>query len=144
MPYIDNNDADADIKNDATNLMSTDKYFYKVRRTIVDDSKTKWKNDGRTYYKVLTIGIYGSGQVGSRIRNAVSGSKYNILVGSKEQDKLYAVALCTGENGNKSPVFMYYDSPEQYESHLLSRLDIENKTKWYMRKPVTTSVSANN
>ncbi len=144
MPYIDHDDADADIKNDATNLMSTDKYFYKVRRTIVDDSKTKWKNDGRTYYKVLTIGIYGSGQVGSRARNAVSGSKYNILVGSKEQDKLYAVALCTGENGNKSPIFMYYDSPEQYESHLLSRLDIENKTKWYMRKPTTTSATANN
>ena len=115
--------------------MSTDKYFYKVRRTIIDDSKTKWKNDGRTYYKVLTIGIYGSGQVGSRARNAVSGSKYNILVGSKEQEKLYAVALCSGENGIKSPVFMYYDSPEQYESHLLSRLDIENKTKWHMRKP---------
>jgi len=144
MPYIDHDDADADIKNDATNLMSTDKYFYKVRRTIVDDSKTKWKNDGRTYYKVLTIGIYGSGQVGSKARNAVSGSKYNILVGSKEQDKLYAVALCTGENGNKSPIFMYYDSPEQYESHLLSRLDIENKTKWYMRKPTTTSATANN
>jgi hypothetical protein len=144
MPYIDHDDADADIKNDATNLMSTDKYFYKVRRTIVDDSKTKWKNDGRTYYKVLTIGIYGSGQVGSRARNAVSGSKYNILVGSKEQDKLYAVALCTGENGNKSPIFMYYDSPEQYESHLLSRLDIENKSKWHMRKPTTTSATANN
>ena len=143
MPYIDHDDANADIKNDATNLMSTDKYFYKVRRTIVDDSKTKWKNDGRTYYKVITIGIYGSGQLGSRIRNAVSGSKYNILVGSKEQEKLYAVALCSGENGIKSPVFMYYDSPEQYESHLLSRLDIDRKTAWHMRKPATTT-SANN
>ena len=141
MPYIDHDDADADIKNDATNLMSTDKYFYKVRRTIVDDSKTKWKNDGRTYYKVLTIGIYGSGQVGSRIRNAVTGTKYNILVGSKEQEKLYAVALCTGENGIKTSVFMYYDSPEQYESHLLSRLDIETKSAWHMRKPATTTAN---
>jgi hypothetical protein len=137
MPYIDYDYSDADIKNDTTKLMSSDKYFYKVKRTIVDDSKTKWKNDGRVYYKDVTLGIFGSGQVGSRIRNAVTGHKYNILVGSKEQEKLYSVALSTGENGFKCSVFMYYDSPEQYESHLFSKLDMDRKTAWYMRKPVS-------
>jgi hypothetical protein len=138
MPYIDYDDTDADIKNDAAKLISTDKYFYKIKRSVIDESKTKWKNDGRTYHKIVTIGIYGSGQLGSKARNAITGHKYNILVGSKEQNNLYTAALCTGENGIKSPVFMYYDSPEQYESHLLLRLNIENKTKWYMRKPATT------
>lgn len=139
MPYIDYDDSDAVFKNDGVKMMPADKYFYKIKRTIVDDSKTKMKNDGIVYYKTVTIGIFGSGQLGSRIRNAVTGHKYNILVGSKEQEKLYSVALCTGENGIKSPVFMYYDTPEQYEAHLFSRVDMDRKTAWHMRKPAATN-----
>ena len=137
MPYIDYDDSDADIKkNDNVKLNPSDKYFYKIKRSIVDEVKTLRKNDGRTYYKNIHIGIFGSGQVGSRIRNAVTGHKYDFLVGSKYQKKLYSVALCTGENGIKCPVFMFYDSPEQYENHLLTRLPIERKSEWHMLKPV--------
>lgn len=139
MPYIDYDDSDAVFKNDGVKMMPADKYFYKIKRTIIDDSKTKMKNDGIVYYKTVTIGIFGSGQLGSRIRNAVTGHKYNILVGSKEQEKLYSVALCTGENGIKSSVFMYYDTPEQYEAHLFSRVDMDRKTAWHMRKPAATN-----
>lgn len=140
MPYIDYDDSnsDADINND-NNLMSSDKYFYKVKRRITDVLKTKQKNNGRTYYKNRIIGIFGSGQVGSRIRNAITGHKYNILVGSKDQEKLYSVALCTGESGIKCPVFMYYDSPEQYEAHFDTRLDMDRKTAWHMRKPAVSN-----
>ncbi len=134
MPYIDYDNSDFDIKNDNTKLIPSDKYFYKIKRTILDETKTLRKNDGRKYLKNVTIGIFGSGQVGSRIRNAITGHKYNFLVGSKDQKKLYSVALCTGENGIKCPVFMFYDSPEQYENHLLTKLPIEAKSEWYMKK----------
>ena len=42
-----------------------------------------WK-DGK-YRKTVTIENYGSGQQGSRIRNAVTGTYYNINVGSADE-----------------------------------------------------------
>lgn len=135
MPYIEySNDADSDIKNDNTKLIPSDKNFHKIIRKVVDNTKTVKMDDGKTYYKKVAIGIYGNGQVGTRIRNAVTGHKYKYLVGSKEQNLLFSVALCTGENGVKHSIAMFYDSPEQYESHMFSKMDITQKSAWYSNR----------
>lgn len=87
-----------------------------------------WK-DGK-FYKRVTIENYGSGQFGTFIRNAVTGAKYNIIVGSAEQNILFKVVDTTGYKGRKVPLMLYYDSPEQYENHHFTEVSQRVKSKW--------------
>jgi len=130
MPYIDNSNDDDVNNKDSTRSLPLDKNFHRIYRKVVDEKKTTKLDDGKTYYKRAAIGIYGSGSVGTRIRNAVTGSRYNYIVGSADQDFLYSVALCTGENGLKEQVALFYDSPEQYESHMMTTIDSDRKMAW--------------
>ena len=138
MPYYDNDHADANSLNtNDRNLDSrkqaqlNDKYFQRITRKRINEYETQERNDGKTYYKNVHVNLYGSGQLGTKIRNAVTGEKYQYTVGSNEQIMLFSTALCTGENGMKSSLALFYDTPEQYESHMFMRLDINEKAKWY-------------
>ena len=86
--------------------------------------------DGK-YYKKITIENYGSGSYGSRIRNAVTGVRYNFIVGTAEQDLFFKVIDSTGRNGRKEPLMLYYDSPEQYENHHFTTISQEVKQQWF-------------
>ena len=88
----------------------------------------KW-TDGK-YYKKITIENYGSGSYGSRIRNAVTGVRYNFIVGTAEQDLFFKVIDSTGRNGRREPLMLYYDSPEQYENHHFTTISQEVKQQW--------------
>lgn len=91
--------------------------------------KKRW-TDGK-YYKRITIENYGSNTLGSFIRNAVTGSRYDIRVGSAEEDLLFKVIDACGKNGRKDPLMLYYDSPEQYENHHFKIVSPEVKQRWY-------------
>ena len=80
--------------------------------------------DGK-YYKKITIENYGSG-----IRNAVTGVRYNFIVGTAEQDLFFKVIDSTGRNGRREPLMLYYDSPEQYENHHFTTISQEVKQQW--------------
>jgi len=86
--------------------------------------------DGR-FYKMFTIEKYGSGQSGTRIRNAVSGKIYPHLVGSKYEDLYFKVSDVCGRVGRREPLTLYYDTPEQYESHNLTTVRQSVKDMWY-------------
>ena len=88
--------------------------------------------DGK-YYKRITIENYGSGSHGNLIRNAVTGIKYNITVGSAGEDMFFKVRESTGRNGRRETLTLYYDSPEQFENHHFTTLPIEVKQKWHKR-----------
>jgi hypothetical protein len=88
--------------------------------------------DGK-YYKRITIENYGSGSHGTFIRNAVTGARYNIPVGSSDEDILFKVNNSIGRDGRREPVMLYYDSPEQYENHHLTSVSPEVKNKWHNR-----------
>jgi hypothetical protein len=89
------------------------------------------KDDGKEYYKKVRVNLYGTGTTGTKIRNAVTGERYEYKVGSKEQDLFYSVALCTGENGMKESLSLFYDSPEQYENHMFQKIDMMTKNNWH-------------
>jgi len=138
MPYYDNdnNDANSLSTNDRIleakrQLQRNDKYFQRVTRTVLDNEKTKKRDDGKEYYKKVYVNLYGSGSIGTKIRNAVTGEKYEYKVGSIDQDMFYSVALCSGENGMKESLALFYDSPEQYENHMFQNLDITVKNNWH-------------
>ena len=88
--------------------------------------------DGKYYSNVL-IENYGSSCLhGKLIRNAVSGSYYNILTGSSDEDLLFKVIDSTGYGRNKrrEPIMLYYDSPEEYENHHFTLVSPAIKEKW--------------
>jgi hypothetical protein len=88
----------------------------------------KW-TDGK-YYTVISIEKYGSGQQGTKIRNAVTGQRYPYLVGSSSEDLFFKVSDTTGRKGRKFTLTLFYDSPEQYENHCFTTVSQEIKNKW--------------
>lgn len=137
MPYYYNNNDDSSLNTEdrllesKRQLQRTDKHFHRLIRTKVDEKMTEKRDDGRTYYIKTNVNVYGTGSVGTKIRNAVTGVKYSYLVGSKDQDLLYSVAICTGENGLKEAIHLFYDSPEQYENHMFQNVNMDIKVNWH-------------
>jgi len=111
--------------NVADQAKKVDKYYEKYSVPFND----VWK-DGK-FYKKVNIENYGSGQVGTRIRNAVTGEKYSNLVGSIDEDLFFKVADASGRRGRMEPLMLYYDTPEQYENHHLTIVSQSIKEKWY-------------
>ena len=91
----------------------------------------KW-TDGR-HYKNITVENFGSGQIGTRIRNAVTGQLYPYIVGHRNEDLLFKVSDSSGRNGRKETITLFYDSPDQYENHRFVTLDPSLKQKWLER-----------
>lgn len=88
-----------------------------------------WRGDGK-YYKSIIVENYGSGQQGTKIRNAVTGERYPYLVGSLNEDLFFKVSDASAHNKRKSTLILFYDSPEQYENHHFTTVDPAIKKKW--------------
>jgi len=134
MPYEEYyNPTDNEIYNDpsgktvAEDLKKQDKQYQKYVKPVF---KT-WR-DGK-FYKRATIECYGSGQIGSRIRNAVTGQYYPYVVGNLDEDVLFKVIDAVARDGRKDPLMLYYDSPEQYEDHQFVTVSQKIKEKWQQR-----------
>jgi len=125
-PAVDDRSDDADLKKNAiADREKLDPNFQKHTKEF----NNKW-TDGK-YYKKITIKSYGSGQMGSKIRNAVTGMYTPYVVGSKNEDLFFIVIDSVGRNGRKDPLFLFYDTPEQYENHQYCILSQKIKEKWY-------------
>jgi hypothetical protein len=95
-----------------------DQYFYQVKQKLPNTSKT------------VAIGIFGSGDTGSFVRDAVTGERYRQhKVGSAYEDLYFKVGIHTGEFGKNTPSF-FFDSPEDYERHMFVRVSDEVKQRW--------------
>jgi len=134
MPYEEYyNPTDNEIYNDpsgktvAEELKKLDKNYQKFVKPVFQT----WR-DGK-YYKKPTIECYGTGQIGSRVRNAVTGQYYPYVVGNLEEDVLFKVIDAVGRDGRKDPLMLYYDSPEQYENHQFVTVSQKIKETWYKR-----------
>jgi hypothetical protein len=93
----------------------------KTTRTTTRQSKDNKRHN---------VEVFVSGDQGSTIRNAISGSYYyGDRVGSKQEDLYFKVSISTGELG-KDSVVLFYDTPEQYERHMYATVDSETKQMW--------------
>lgn len=91
------------------------------------------KGVDKIFYKKLTnISFYTTSLTpGFRIRNAVSGSKEPFIVGSKNEDLYFKVSLNTGElSRNTYSNTMFFNSPEEYETHFYTKLSDDIKSNW--------------
>jgi hypothetical protein len=70
--------------------------------------------------KKLKIPCFASGDVGSSIRNAITGQRYiDCKVGSAKEDMFCKVMICTGEFG-PDPVTLFFDDMDSYMRHLIT------------------------
>ena len=133
------NDCDYDFDNDINNLKKTHTHFNSPAFQKLNNNYEKYSipfnkiwTDGK-FYKRITIKNYGSGCQGTRIINAVTGSKYDIKVGTAEENLFFKVTDSTGFNGRNEPLILYYDSPEQYENHYFTSVPPDTKQQWRQR-----------
>lgn len=119
--------ADVQKKLDELELVITDKYHQKFVKHV----NKKWQ-DGRYYSKVI-VSLFGTGQHGTRIRNAVTGLKTPYIVGSKDEDLFFKVVDAKGYKNKTESITLFYDSPEQFENHQFTLLDQPIKEKWLQK-----------
>jgi hypothetical protein len=134
MPYEEYyNPTDNEIYNESNSKTVVDelKRLDKQYQKYVKPLNRTWR-DGK-FYKRVTIECYGSGQIGSRVRNAVTGQYYPYVVGNREEDVLFKVIDAVGRDGRKDPIMLYYDSPEQYENHQFVTVGQVVKETWHKR-----------
>ena len=67
---------------------------------------------------------------GRNIINALTGFIYPVKVGSKEEKQFWRVMIPYYKDGSWEGVKLFYDSPEQFESHKGIMLDNYVKQKW--------------
>lgn len=92
------------------------------------------KADGST--KRMPVELYTTRPtLDARIRNAATGFyEPDAFVGRVTEDAFFKVQICTGELGKDAPSnLLFYDSPEQYERHMFTELDVDTKRAWYER-----------
>lgn len=83
--------------------------------------------------KVRKVELYGSGDMGTRIRNAVTGQMTEHIVGTEDEYNYWSVCDCRGVNGKQTSLMLFYDSPEQYERHMRLQLPQNVKEEWLNR-----------
>jgi len=114
-------------------LKKNDKNFYQLRRQRTVMAKDKKTHEEYKKKVSTNIGVFTSGGVGSPIRNAITGIKnFEHHIGSKDEYLYFSVLICTGETG-PDPISLFFDSPEQAERHLLTKIDEKIKTNWKQR-----------
>ncbi len=91
----------------------------------------KRRNGKRVQYHKITV--YSTPNIpGALIVNAETGSKYDLRVGKSDEDLFFSTLLATGDCGSQAPL-LFYDNPEQYETHLMTEVPMETKRAWYVR-----------
>ena len=129
-PNVYEDDDDADFESVVSNSkkkrklwndsLNADPHFHKIKRI--------------QGYQKVDIGIYSTSNTpGVIIRNAVTGTKCgNHRVGSLDECQYYKIKLATGELGRDS-YSLFFDSPSQYEKHMLTEVSSEAAAAWRQR-----------
>jgi hypothetical protein len=119
-PVLSKNETNKKVKKIMSDIYQNNKGFHLIKRQSFKDGKTKTHN----------VEVFSSGCQGNTIRNAIGGSYYyGHKVGSKYEDFYYKVGISTGDVG-RDTISLFYDSPEQYERHMYTVVDSENKERW--------------
>lgn len=123
-----------DAKSETTRASSINT-VHKKAKTMFEDLKKIDKgyhkvniNDGR---KKAAIEFYSTVMIpGAPIRDAITGAKFgNFLVGSIDEYQFFKVCYA-GIGCNADASILFFVSPEQYEKHMLTTVDVATKSKW--------------
>jgi hypothetical protein len=101
-----------------------------IKQRIIVDKRT-----GKECLKNVTVKVYSSGDLGSNIRNAEYGTYTPYIVGSKYENLFFSVIDTTIQSDSRGgSVRLFYESPEQYESHQFTSVDEDTRARWYEKR----------
>ena len=124
----DNDDGENDnARNSEAFVDNTKHVIYKRVRTA------KYKNDGTVkqcnYDK--KINVYSTRPTpGSCIRDPVHGTFSKYKVGSRDEYYYFKVRMADIYTLDRTPLTLFYDSPESYEKHMYTKVSPEIKNNW--------------
>lgn len=80
--------------------------------------------------KRIIIDLFSSGHQGAYIKHAISGKMYKYLVGSRFENLFFKTSIYNG----KELVSIFFKSPEEYETHMHTKLSALTKEKWVEKR----------
>ena len=125
----ENNHTINDDSSELTKFKQIDKNYHFIYRMA------PFERNGIVTYKKKRIGVYTSGDIGSKIRDAETGEYYNYTVGSKYENLYFSVRLSSGEcNGKYNLPTLFFLSPQHYEKYLHNNVSEDVVYKWNLNK----------
>jgi len=71
---------------------------------------------------------------GFTVRNAVTGMyETGCKVGSSDEDAFFKVNVSSNGTNTRDPHILYFDNPEQYERHFVTKISQADKEKWNLK-----------
>jgi hypothetical protein len=129
--YKENIDGDLDDNIKTSKVIENiDSNFVKIKKEVPNPNYNQ-KVRGSKPNKMVTIELYGSGCMGNHIRSAVNGFRTSHIVGTQDENFYFTVVDSIGHRGRKEPLFLFFDSPEQYEKHCYVTLPHNLKNAWH-------------
>jgi len=138
-PVADDGAIDHDLLSDEDETIISRSYVNKSerarRKKMLDDIK---KSDPgyRCFYTCnennerLKVEVYSTDTTpGVKIRDAITGSRFNQKVGSYDEDLFFKVRMPVFAD-NSVATTLFYDSPEAFERHQHITVKPEEKTRW--------------
>ena len=107
-----------------------DPNFVRCKKELVTEFTTKSGNIIKKRKNVY-YDLYGSCDMGSHIRHAITGFRTQHIVGTKDEDLYFAVSDARGLTKTQNPLRLYFDSPEQYEKHCYTTVPECVKSVWH-------------
>ena len=132
----DDNDSTSVVSNKSNSNRKTYKKYSKGNR--VETKITSNSGPGSEF------NYFMQDRQGRNIINALTGFIYPVKVGSKEEKQFWRVMIPYYKDGSWEGVKLFYDSPEQFESHKGIMLDNYVKQKWRNDINKINSIRANN
>jgi hypothetical protein len=134
---INYNDLTADEKAEADDykrFFEKDKYVIRRRLPNNTDKSRDPKANMKAYYN-KKITIYSTRHTPrSNIRDPVYGTFTKDKVGTKDEYKYFKVRMADFATEDRTPLTLFYDSPEGYEKHQHTRVSMDIKNKWHDRR----------
>jgi len=134
---IDYNDLTADEKADVDEfkrLYEKDKYVIHKRLPVNTQNKHGSDTNKKSFYNKKIV-IYSTRTTPrSSIRDPVYGTFSKDKVGSKDEYNYFKVRMADFATEDRTPLTLFYDSPEGYEKHQYTRVSAEIKNKWHDRR----------
>ena len=101
-----------------------DPYLNKIKKTYIDNTGKK---------QFYTLEYYFNGDVGSQIRNAVTGIKYkDCFVGTQSEYHLFKTIMPM--HNSSKPHILFYNNPREYEAHQCVVLSEKTIQRWFEKR----------
>jgi len=111
---------------------------YKLYKQIPSHRK---KKNGKPMKHIKKVIVYSTRPTpGSRIRDPVFGTFSSDKVGSKSEYHYFKVRMTDIPTEDRTPITLFYDSPEGYEMHQHIKISPSIKNAWYDRRTQYTGV----